>query len=140
MIQGDLNNKESLDSVLNYIDENFENISVFVNTITPKILEKNFLETEWSYYEEHLNLNIKSSFQILKILLPKMIKNNYGKIVHISTQAIEHPVNNWSHFITAKSVLNGFIKSIAVDIAPKGIRMNLVSPGMTETELISHIP
>ena len=42
--------------------------------------------------------------------------------------------------MTAKSALNGFAKSLAVELAPKGIRVNLVSPGMTDTNLISDIP
>jgi 3-oxoacyl-[acyl-carrier protein] reductase len=48
--------------------------------------------------------------------------------------------NELVHYITAKSALNGFAKALAVELAPKGIRVNLVSAGMTNTNLIADIP
>jgi 3-oxoacyl-[acyl-carrier protein] reductase len=43
-------------------------------------------------------------------------------------------------YVTAKSALNGFSKALAVELAPSGITVNLVSPGMTETDLIADVP
>ena len=69
-----------------------------------------------------------------------MIDSKYGKVINISTQAIEKINSDWSHYITAKSALSGFSKALALELAPKGIRINLVSPGMTDTDLVANIP
>ena len=69
-----------------------------------------------------------------------MEKNGYGKIINMTTQAVEKPNAQWLHYITAKSALQGLSKGLAVELAPKGIRVNLVSPGMTDTALIAGVP
>jgi 3-oxoacyl-[acyl-carrier protein] reductase len=65
---------------------------------------------------------------------------NYGKIVFLTTQAIETPNSEWLHYITAKSSLNGFTKALAIELSSKGVRLNMVSPSLTDTELVSDIP
>ena len=69
-----------------------------------------------------------------------MQQNKYGKIVFMTTQYTEQMPSELLHYITAKSALNGFAKALAVELAPKGIRVNLVSAGMANTNLISDIP
>jgi 3-oxoacyl-[acyl-carrier protein] reductase len=76
----------------------------------------------------------------MKFIIPFMEQKKYGKIINISTLYIENPKTELLHYITAKSALQGFTKALAFEIAPKGIRMNLISPGMTDTDLISNIP
>ena len=44
------------------------------------------------------------------------------------------------HYITAKSALHGFTKALAAELAPKGIRINSISPGMTDTDLLANVP
>jgi 3-oxoacyl-[acyl-carrier protein] reductase len=58
----------------------------------------------------------------------------------MTTQYTEQMPSELVHYITAKSALNGFAKALAVELAPKGIRVNLVSAGMTNTNLILDIP
>jgi len=69
-----------------------------------------------------------------------MVEKNYGKIINMTTMAIERPSTSWLHYITAKSALHGFSKALAVELAPKGIMVNLISPGMTDTELVGNLP
>ena len=69
-----------------------------------------------------------------------MEQAHYGKIVHMDTQYVDSPESNLLPYIAAKGALRGFSKSLAYDLAPKGIRVNMVSPGMTDTEQISDVP
>ncbi len=77
---------------------------------------------------------------LMKYLVPLMEKKSYGKIVFITSQAAEIFPLGWLHYSTVKAALNGFAKALAMELANKNIRVNLVSPGMTETDLISVIP
>jgi 3-oxoacyl-[acyl-carrier protein] reductase len=65
----------------------------------------------------------------------------YGRIINITTQYIdETPPVELLAYVTAKTALSGFTKSLAVEYAPFGITVNMISPGMTDTELIADIP
>ena len=69
-----------------------------------------------------------------------MKKLGYGKFIFLTSQVTENvPPANWSFYTTAKYSLNGFAKSLAVELAAHNINVNLVSPGMTETNLIADI-
>jgi 3-oxoacyl-[acyl-carrier protein] reductase len=70
-----------------------------------------------------------------------MEKNKYGKIIAITMQAAEVlPIARWLPYITGKAALGGFSKALAMELAPKGIRVNMISPSLVDTNLISDIP
>ena len=60
--------------------------------------------------------------------------------IALTTLATEKPNAQWLPYITSKTALNGFVKALAFELAPKGIRINLVSPGMVDTPLIADVP
>jgi 3-oxoacyl-[acyl-carrier protein] reductase len=72
--------------------------------------------------------------------VPDWEKVKFGKFIALTTLATEKPNEKWLPYITSKTALNGFVKSLAFELAPKGIRINLVSPGMVDTPLIADIP
>jgi 3-oxoacyl-[acyl-carrier protein] reductase len=136
----DINDFSSVEDMVAKVDRKLNNITTLVNCTTLSIPTIKFGELEWETIQNHFSLNIKGSFNVLKCVVPIMEKHNYGKIINLSTLAIEKPTPGWLHYITAKSALVGFTKALAVELAPKGIRVNLVSPGMTDTELVADIP
>jgi 3-oxoacyl-[acyl-carrier protein] reductase len=118
----------------------FNKISAFVNTSTLHFGNIKLKNLEWDDISTQIDINIKSNLSIVKNIAPLMQENKYGKIVFMTTQATEQYNSEWLHYITAKSALNGFAKALSVELAPQGIRVNLVSAGMTDTNLISDIP
>lgn len=118
----------------------FDKIDVLVNCAATKIPNIRFQDLKWSDFEEQLELNIKATFTIIHAIVPEMIKNGYGKIINIGSIASERPNSDWAHYITAKSALIGLTKSLAFELAPKGIRINMVTPSLVNTELTSDIP
>lgn len=129
-----------VDEMMKIVIRKLDTITAVANCTSATLPNIKFNDLEWEIIQEQLDVNIRGSFNILKAVLPIMEENKYGKIINISTLAIEKPNADWLHYITAKSALHGFTKALAIELAPKGIRMNLVSPGMTDTELISNIP
>lgn len=122
------------------IKRNFAHITGLVNTTILNFSNIKFSRIDWNDISKQIEINIKSSFYIMKNVIPLMEKDNYGKIVFLTTQSTEQFVPEWLHYTTAKSALNGFAKTLAIELAPIGIRVNLVSPGMTDTNLITDIP
>ena len=66
--------------------------------------------------------------------------DNFGKFIGLTTLFTEQLKPELLGYITSKSALNGFVKALAHELGPKGIRLNLVSPGMVNTQLIANIP
>lgn len=114
--------------------------TLLVNCATIKVATIKFTSLAWQDLQAHLDANVRGMFNLAQSLVQLFEAQNYGRIVAITTQATETPSAGWLHYITAKSALQGFCRSLAVELAPKGITVNLVSPGMTETELIADIP
>lgn len=115
-------------------------ISVLVNCATAKIVAIGFPKLAWQDFEDHLGMTIRGAFFLARQVVPLMVTQGYGKIIQIGSQAVETPSADWLPYITAKSALVGFSRALALELAPKGIQVNMVSPGMTDTEQIADVP
>jgi 3-oxoacyl-[acyl-carrier protein] reductase len=125
-----------IDDVLNRMGS----ITVLINCTTSKIPTIKFADLQWNDFELHINNQINGTFNLVKNVVPIMEKRGYGKIITINSQALDSPSADWLPYITAKGALMGFTRALAFELAPKGIRVNSVSPGMTDTDLIADIP
>ena len=115
-------------------------ISVLVNCATAKIPAIKLSALTWDDMQSHIDTNIRGMFNLAQHVMPVFESRKYGKIITFTTQAIETPSLGWLHYITAKSALQGFSRALAIEAAPKGVTVNMISPGMTDTELIADIP
>jgi len=140
IIKANILEETDISNMVSEIKRYFKNISAFVNASTLHFGNIKLENMVWSDISSQIDINIKSNFNIVQKIMPLMQENKYGKIVFMTTQATEQYNNEWLHYITSKSALNGFAKALATELAPKGIRVNLVSAGMTNTNLISDIP
>lgn len=140
IVSADITNINETEILITDVIRKFKKISVLANCSTSHLPNIDFNSLEWNDIKVQLDINILGTFNLLKNVIPNMIENNYGKIINITTQATEKTTSEWSHYITAKSALNGFSKALALELAPKGIRINLVSPGMTNTDLVANLP
>lgn len=140
VVKGDITDKESVEEMFIRIQRFYSAIDVLVNSTTAKIANIKVGDLAWEDIQKHIDINIKGAFNLIKAILPGMEKQKYGKVIHITSQATETPNAEWLPYITAKSALNGFSRALAYEMGPKGIRFNLVSPGMTDTDLIADLP
>jgi len=116
-------------------------INAFVHSVTLSMENKLIIEKNWAEYQKHIELQTKSFFQIIKLLVPIMKTKKHGKIVNILTAYTNgKPPAGISDYIVGKYSLLGLAKSLAVEVGKDGITVNCISPSMTETPLISHLP
>jgi len=140
VVKADILKDSDVSDMVSELSRYFKKISGFVNASTLHFGNIKLENMEWSDISSQVDINIKSNLNIVKNITPLMQENKYGKIVFMTTQYTEQMPAELIHYITAKAALNGFAKALAVELAPKGIRVNLVSAGMTNTNLISDIP
>lgn len=140
VVKADILNENDIKDLVASSLRAFDKIDVVVNCAATVIPNIKFQDLVWNDYLQQLELNIKSSFTIIKAIVPGMIENAYGKIINIGSLSAEKPNADWSHYITSKAALIGLTKSLAFELAPKGIRINMVTPSLVSTELTADIP
>jgi 3-oxoacyl-[acyl-carrier protein] reductase len=137
---GDVCDQAATAEMVQKLAHRFGPVSVLVNCSTPPIASIQFADLTWHDFETHLNNQIRGSFNLVTAVVPFMEKQHYGRIININSQALDTPSSNWLPYITAKGALMGFSRALAFDLAPKGIRLNSVAPGMTDTDQMANIP
>jgi 3-oxoacyl-[acyl-carrier protein] reductase len=140
VVQCDVTNFSSLLEIKSNIERSLGIITHVINCSTTSTPNIKFLNLEWSKFMEHYNVNVQGAFNLIKVFLPNMLINKFGNFIFVSTQYTDSPKSELSYYISAKSALEGFVRSLAVEYGPQAIRFNLVSPGMTQTDLISDVP
>lgn len=140
IVSADILNDADIKDLISKGMRAFTKIDVVANCAATVIPNIKFQDLVWNDFLQQIELNIKSTFNIIQAVVPEMIKNGYGKIINIGSLSAEKPNADWSHYITAKSALIGLTKSLAFELAPKGIRINMVTPSLVNTELTADIP
>lgn len=139
-IQADINNEESVKELISQSIREFYRIDFLVNCASVPIPNIKVEDLKWDDFSKQFDLNIKANLLLTQTVLPQMLEHKYGKIIFVSSEVTDQPSKNWTHYTTAKSALEGFARSLAFDLAPSGIRVNMVSPGLISTDLTANIP
>jgi 3-oxoacyl-[acyl-carrier protein] reductase len=112
-------------------------VDVLVNNASVAFVPKAFTDTAWDEIQEFIDVQLRGAFQCCRAVLPGMLEQKSGCIVNIGsalTGSIVPP--NWTLFVMVKSALLGLTRSLATELGPQGIRVNMVSPGTTATDSI----
>ena len=120
------------------INEHFGKIDILVNNAgisqaTPLL---NYTEADFDKID---NINIKSVFLASKAVVP-YIEKTKGCILNTSSMVSIYGQPSGCLYPTSKFAVNGLTKSLARELAPKGIRVNAVAPGVTETDMVKALP
>jgi len=116
-------------------------VDVLVNCAGQGFTPTAFLETSWDAVRSQIETHVGGAYECCQAVIPGMLETGSGCIVNVgSTHAWSTPAPQWTGFAIAKSGLKALTRSLASEFGPKGIRVNMVSPGLTETEFLMAIP
>ena len=116
-------------------------IEILVNNASGPTAATPLLEQDWAGFAAHFETQVKGAFNCLKAVAPGMVDRGRGHVINIgSTYAWSVPPPNLSGYVAAKSALAALTRCAAVELGPKGVHVNAISPGMTETDLIADVP
>ncbi len=120
------------------VNEHFGKIDILVNNagISQAMPLTSYTEAD---YDKIDNINIKSVFVCSKVIVPYLEKTK-GSIINTSSMVSIYGQPSGCMYPTSKFAVNGLTKSLARELAPKGIRVNAVAPGVTETDMVKALP
>ena len=95
-----------------------------------------FLKTSDAMLERMLSVNLLSAFRCTRAVLPSMLTHGYGRIVNVSSIAGLRGYAYVTAYVAAKHALVGFTRALAMEVIQKGITVNAVCPGYTDTDLV----
>ena len=136
-VKADVSRKEEAELFIDSAIKSFGKIDILVNNACSAVERVAFAKSSWENFQEKMDIVLKGAYNCTKAALKSMEK---GAIVNVvSTYTLGTPPPKISPYVTAKYGLLGFTRALAAELGPK-IRVNAVSPGMTQTELIAHLP
>jgi 3-oxoacyl-[acyl-carrier protein] reductase len=125
---------DSIATLFDLIKENHGGIDILVNNagITRDNLFMRMKEDEW---QDIIDTNLSSVFKISKAVIRSMMKKRNGRIINIGSVVGTMGNAGQVNYATAKAGLLGFTKSLAREVASRGITVNTVSPGFIDTDM-----
>lgn len=133
-----VNNDTSMTDLLSQINEEFGSIDILVNNagITRDNLLLRMKDDEWN---DIIQTNLTSVFKLSKAVLRGMMKKRHGRIVNIGSVVGSTGNAGQANYAAAKAAVIGFSKSLAREIASRGVTVNVVSPGFIDTDMTKNL-
>ena len=141
-VAADLADDVALARIPALLQEAFERTAVLVNNagISPKHAGKKLdtVDLPLAEWDRVLKINITAPFRLCQMVLPVMVRNNWGRIINISSKGARTPGGVAGiHYVTSKAGMLGFTRSLAKDYSRHGITANAIAPGRIESPMTS---
>ena len=135
----DVSSTQSVAGAFDEIEQAMGPVEILVNNagITKDGLLMRMSEAAW---DEVLDVTLKGAFRCTKRALPGMLKARWGRVISIGSVVGTTGNPGQANYAAAKAGLVGFSKALALEVAAKGITVNVVAPGLVKTEFIAKLP
>ncbi len=131
----DVTDRFQLDAALSAIRTRLGPVTVLVNAAGLDGF-KRFTNIAFEEWQRVIDVNLNGVFHTIQAVLPDMVEAGWGRIVNISSSSTHSGAAYMSHYVAAKSAVNGLTKSLALEYGPRGITVNAVPPGFIDTPML----
>tara|TARA_Y200000002_G_scaffold319861_1_gene279423 strand:- start:3131 stop:3880 length:750 start_codon:yes stop_codon:yes gene_type:complete len=141
LIHLDASSDDDMKSKINELVALYGSIDIIVFSISEEYKNIRIFNLQWEFLSNQLTNQLKSLHNLYSSLSGQ-IKNNVNTkfIILLSEVCFGSPPKGFSHYVTAKYALLGFAKSLAIELSAYNSTVNMISPGMIETDLLSNLP
>ncbi len=135
-VQADVSVREDVERLFSEAEKNFGFVDVLVNN-AGIAQQKLFTDITDDDYDRMFNCNVRSAFYCSQRALPQMIHHKYGRIINITSMWGISGASCEVHYSASKSAIVGMTKALAKEVAPSGITVNAIAPGVIDTPMNS---
>jgi len=135
----DVTNWKSVEEMGNKILDKYKTVDILVNNagVTRDNLLLRMSEADW---DEVINTNLRGVFHCTKVVLKPMLKASAGKIISVASIIGVTGNSGQANYAASKAGIIGFSKSIAREVASRGITVNVIAPGYIQTDMTAQLP
>jgi len=135
----DVGDTDACAAVISQIEQEVAPIDVLVNNagITRDMTFKKMTKVDW---DAVLNTNLNSVYNTCKPVVDGMVERGWGRVINVSSVNGQKGAFGQTNYAAAKAGMHGFTKSLALEVARKGVTVNTISPGYIGTKMVTAIP
>lgn len=126
---------DQLEGMVGTAKREFGHIDVLVNNAGTNLAHGPCLEMTDEQFDKMVEINLKSAFRLLKLVAPGMCERGSGSIVNIASMSGLRPQSHSLLYSMTKAALIMMTQSYALELGPRGVRVNAVAPGVIQTSL-----
>ncbi len=131
-IQGNVKDKSDCENIIKSTEDKFGAVEILINN-AGVISDSLLLRMKDEDFEHTMQTNMYGTFYCTHRVIQSMVKNRWGRIINISSVVGIRGNIGQSNYAASKSAIHGFSKSIAKEVATRGITVNVVAPGYVKT-------
>ena len=133
-ISADLSDLAAIPELVKSLGEQFGSIDALVNNAGIN-MKKEFLEVTDADFQTILTTNVSAVFTLSREVVKLMLEQGGGSIINISSMASQYGIPKVIAYTASKSAIEGMTRAMAVELSPKGIRVNCIAPGFIATDM-----
>ena len=134
LVKADVTDPVEVDRVVSEVSQSLGPIDILVLNATCAQPQLPIEEYDWSFFQTMLDFFVKSPVLFTKACLPHMKRQRWGRIIQVTSEVFHLGVPNFSAYVAAKGGQTGLSRSLARELAPWGVTVNMIAPGWIPVE------
>jgi 2-hydroxycyclohexanecarboxyl-CoA dehydrogenase len=134
-VEADVTDRGAVDAALDKVRAELGPIAIMVTSAGLDAFDP-FPEITPERWERILAINLTGTFHCLQAAVPDMLAARFGRMVTIASSSAQSGAARMAHYVAAKAGVVGLTKALALELAPHGITVNCIPPGMIDTPML----